>query len=79
MRLVYTHYNPALVGLAKSILESSGMAVTIKNEFSGVGIPPYNIDQELWVLDDADYDKAQEILESLDEVDPQEPEDQEAH
>ena len=78
MRLVYTHYNPALVGLAKSILESSGMAVTIKNEFSGVGIPPYNIDQELWVLDDNDFAAAQEILESLDEVNPQESENQEA-
>ena len=78
MRLVYTHSNPVLVGLAKSILENSGMAVTIKNEFSALGTPPYNLDQELWVLKDNDYDEAQEILESLDEVNPQESENQEA-
>lgn len=70
MRLVYTHSNPVLVGLAKSILENSALAVTIKNEFSALGTPPYNLDQELWVLDDNDFDKAQGILESLEEVEP---------
>ena len=75
MRLVYKHSNPVLVGLAKSILENSSLAVTIKNEFSALGTPPYNLDQELWVLDDKDFDKAQEILESLEEAGPQEQEE----
>lgn len=69
MRRVYTHDNPALVGLAKSLLENAGLEVTIKNEFAAVGMQSSYMNQELWVLDDSDYDNALEILESLAEED----------
>ncbi len=68
MIMVYTHTNPALVGLAKSMLESEGFDVTLKNEFSTAGIPPYNLDQELWVLNDSDAEAARKILAGLDET-----------
>ncbi len=67
MKMVFTHTNPALVGLAKSMLESEGFEVMLKNEFSTAGIPPYNLDQELWVIRDSDAARAAEILEDLDE------------
>lgn len=65
MKRVYTHSNPSMVGLAKSMLENSGLEVMLKNEFLNSGIPPYNADQELWVLDDGDYDTALELLDGL--------------
>lgn len=73
MKMVYTHTNPALVGLARSILETEGLEVMIKNEFATAGIPPYNLDQELWVLHDSDAEKARVILAELDEAPDQDP------
>ena len=70
MKLVYSHDNPALVGLAHSLLEEAGLEVTLKNEFSVAGFPPYNLRQEVWLLDDKDIDKAAEILEQLSGQDP---------
>jgi len=67
MKMVFTHTNPALVGLAKSMLESEGFEVMLKNEFSTAGIPLYNLDQELWVIRDSDAARAAEILEDLEE------------
>lgn len=67
MIMVYTHANPALVGLAKSMLASEGIECMLKNEFSTAGIPPYNLDQELWVLDEAEADRARSLLADLNE------------
>lgn len=72
MKMVYTHTNPALAGLAKSMLESEGIEVTLKNEFTTAGMPPYNLDQEVWVLNDSDADRARDIIAGLDEeVEPE--------
>jgi hypothetical protein len=65
MKLVYTHENSALVGLAKSMLENAGMKVILKNEFTSTLMYPTGIQQELWLPDESDYDTAVEILESL--------------
>jgi hypothetical protein len=62
---IFTHTNSALVGLAKSMLEDAGVGAVLKNEFSSVGFPPYNLQQELWLLDDKDLEAAQEILANL--------------
>ena len=71
MKLIYAHDNPALVGLAKGLLENAGLEVTIKNEFSSAGFPPYNLRQELWLMDDTDLDKATAVLEEMSEEDAQ--------
>ncbi len=69
MILVYTNQNPSLVGLAKCMLEDAGLGVSIKNEFTTSGFPPYNLDQELWLINDADLETAREVLSSLQEED----------
>jgi len=65
MIMLFTHANPALVGLARSILAGEGIHCMLKNEFSTAGIPPYNLDQELWVLDEADANRAMALLADL--------------
>lgn len=65
MILVYTNDNPALVGLAKSMLEEAGFDVTLKNELSATGFPPYNLNQELWLLNEADLEPARTLLSSM--------------
>lgn len=68
MKLIYSHENPALVGLARNLLEDAGIAVSVKNEFSAAGMaPPYNINQELWLLDDDDFEKARDLLSAFSE------------
>lgn len=68
MQLIYTHENPALVGLAASLLENAGIPATLKNQYTSAGMaPPYNINQELWILQDGDYDRAMEVLETMTE------------
>jgi hypothetical protein len=62
---IFTHTNSALVGLAKGLLEDAGVGAVLKNEFSSVGFPPYNLQQELWLLDEKDLESAQEILANL--------------
>ena len=63
MKLVYTHDNSTLVGLARSMLENAGLEVTVRNKYTGGGLPYFN--QEIWLLDDSDYDQAMEVLENL--------------
>ena len=62
---IFTHTNSALVGLAKNLLEDAGVGVVLKNEFSTAGFPPYNLQQELWLLDAKDLDTAKEVLTNL--------------
>ena len=67
MKLVYTHDNPALVGLAQSMLENAGIVSMVKNRFSAGGMTgAAGINQELWV-DETDYDNAVEIIETMTE------------
>ena len=65
MVLVYSNDNSALVGLARGLLANAGLDVTVKNEFSATGFPPYNQRQELWLLNDSDLDRAREILAEM--------------
>ena len=71
---IFTHTNSALVGLAKNMLEDAGVGVALKNEFSSVGFPPYNLQQELWLLDEKDLEAAQEILANLNDSQDQQDE-----
>jgi hypothetical protein len=65
LKLIYTNENRFLVNNCKNIVENAGIAVMLKNEyaFGGVGdLSPFDTWLELWVLDDADYDKAVTII-----------------
>lgn len=67
MKLIYTNENRFLVNNCKNIVENAGIAVMLKNEFAfgGVGdLAPLDTWLELWVLDDAEHDKAVAIIAS---------------
>lgn len=66
MLKVYTHENGFIVGNARNILERAGIPCTLRNEYasSGIGdLSPLETWPELWVLDDADYERAVQLLE----------------
>lgn len=65
MQLLFTDKNPALVGLVREVLENAGFDVLLKNEFNSVGLPPYNLWQEIWIMNDADYDRAMAAIEAF--------------
>jgi hypothetical protein len=66
MKLIYTDENIMLIHSAKNILEQNNIETVFKNEFSatnGANLGINNIFQELWVVNDADYLNAREIIE----------------
>jgi len=65
--MVYTNENRFFVANAKNILDLHRVEVVLRNEHasSAIGeISPFDAWVELWVTDDADYDRACEIIES---------------
>ncbi|MEX0619045.1 MAG: DUF2007 domain-containing protein [Pseudohongiellaceae bacterium] len=64
MKLVYTHENRFLVNNARNLVEEAGIDVLLKNEFYIHGIRPYDDWLELWVVNDADYEQAKDIVQS---------------
>lgn len=67
MKLVYTNENRMIVGNAKNLLDAAGIEVLLKNEFAAGGLgdlPVFDTWMEIWVSDDADYQRACELLES---------------
>lgn len=67
---VFEDFDIALVGHYQSILESNGIATFMKNRFgtSGSGELPFvEVVPQLWVLNDADAQRARTLIGSLDE------------
>jgi hypothetical protein len=67
MKMIYTNENLFIVGNAKNILESHGIDVILKNEFSSgvVGeVSAFDAWIEIWVQNDSDYEKAFKIIEN---------------
>ena len=65
MKRVFGSYNQQLVHHAKNLLEAAGIRVLIRNQFlsSAMGeLPPAECEAQVWVLDEADFDKANQIL-----------------
>jgi hypothetical protein len=65
MKNVFTHIDSARVGLFKSLLETAGIGCFIRNEISGnmlTGVPIPVFYPSLCVINDADYDRAVEII-----------------
>lgn len=66
MKMVYTAENRFLVNNAKNIVEGTGIEVMLKNEFaqgSAGDLAPFDTWLELWVVNDADFDVAQAMLD----------------
>ncbi len=66
MKKIYSAQDPLMIGHLKNVLESQGIDCVIKNTYlaGAVGeLPPIECWPELWVLDDAVYSMAEEVLE----------------
>jgi hypothetical protein len=65
MRRVFGSFNQTAVYHARNLLEGAGIQVLVKNAAlsSAMGeLPPSECQAELWVLNDADVERAREIL-----------------
>jgi len=62
MKKLFTLTNSAEAGLLKSRLEEAGIACEMRNEFVAQVVPGMAFDPEVWVLDDAQYEEAVELL-----------------
>ena len=65
---VFEDFDIALVGHYQSVLEANGIATFMKNRFgtSGSGELPFvEVVPQLWVLDDAEEDRARALIDDL--------------
>lgn len=65
---MYTHENIAMVGSARNVLESAGIDCRLQNQYAGGGsgeLPYVQAWPELWVIEDADYQRACQLLEKV--------------
>jgi len=65
MKQIYTNENRLLAINSRNVLESAGISVKLKNEFTaGSAIPGHTIWLELWV-EDSDYEEAKIIIANV--------------
>jgi len=67
MKRIFSSWNLAEVHHARNLLEVEGVRARVRNEMlsSGMGqLPTIECQIELWVLDDADAERAERILRS---------------
>ena len=65
MKRVYSSYNLAAVHHARNLLDAAGIRAVVRNQYlsSAMGdLPPAECQPELWVLNDADAPRAEEVL-----------------
>lgn len=65
---VFENFDIALVGHYQSVLEANGIETFMKNRFgtSGSGELPFvEVVPQLWVLDDADVERARRLIDEL--------------
>ena len=65
MKRVYSSYNLAAVHHARNLLEAEGIRAEVRNQFlsSAMGeLPPAECQAEVWVLQEGDFQKADEVL-----------------
>lgn len=65
MKKLYSSHHLPLIGYLQGVLENEGIASIIRNEHlsGGVGeLPPDACWPEIWVLEDADFERAKTVL-----------------
>jgi hypothetical protein len=65
LKRVFSSYNQTAVYHARNLLENAGIEVVVKNAIlsSAMGeLPPAECQAEVWVLNDSDQKRAEEIL-----------------
>ena len=68
MKLVYTHPSHVVVTQAQASLLQAGIECVIRNEYAAGAIgelAPIDAWPELWVIKDADFDRARSAVETL--------------
>ena len=68
MRKVYEDQDMTMVGYYQSLLEGEGVKTVVKNEYASLAtgeIPFTQVYPELWVSDDADYERSVELIRSV--------------
>ena len=68
LKLIFSHENCILANNAKNILESAGISVVLKNEFSSGAagdLSPFDTWVEVWIINDNQEAKAKELLIAL--------------
>jgi len=67
LKLIYTNENRYLVHNIQNIVENASINIMLKNEFAAGAagdLVPHETWLELWVMDDADYDRAIDAIDS---------------
>lgn len=65
MRRVFSSHDLVAVHHARNLLQVEGIAAQVRNEVLGSAmgqLPPIECQVELWVLDDADAERAERLL-----------------
>ena len=73
MKRVFSSYNQTAVYHARNLLETEGIGTLVKNAIlsSAMGeLPPAECQAELWVVEDADLQRAQELISGKAPVGP---------
>jgi hypothetical protein len=70
MQKIFSHENRLIVFNTMNLLQARGVACELRNEFAGSGVgdlAPFETWPEVWV-DEADLERASEILSDLDQA-----------
>ena len=62
MKLLFSSPDSARIGLFRSRLEAAGIACEMRNEYLSPAMPGAPFEPELWVLDDAQFTEASDLL-----------------
>ena len=62
MRRLFSSPDSAQIGLCRSRLEAAGIPCEVRNEYLSPAMPGTPFDPELWVLNDAQFAEASELL-----------------
>ena len=77
MKLIYKHYNIAVLNSVKNVLTLNDIESFVKGEHGSTMSTRFgisNIFHELWLRHDADYDKASTIIDKeIENPEPREP------
>ncbi|MEO1856740.1 MAG: DUF2007 domain-containing protein [Rubritalea sp.] len=68
MRKVYEDQDMTMVGYYQSLLEDEGIQTLVKNEYASLAtgeIPFTQVYPELWVTDEADYERSVDLIRSV--------------
>jgi len=62
MKLLFSSPDSVQLGLVRSRLEAAGIACETRNEYLTTALPGAPFDPELWVLNDAEFTEARDLL-----------------